>query len=474
LQFNDATANSIRINASEKIEIQGFYPATLFTTLFPFVPFRSDSDEVSSIASLNFSRSDGESLEILTEKLLIGRGGNISAIAFNEGKGSDITIDARNIEMIGKSPQFFPSVINITTQGIGNTGDLNINTDRLTLRNGARINSATFAEGKAGNVFINANQSIDISGTFPGSINPSLIDSSATILDESLRNIFELPPTPSGEAGNLIINTPRLKIADEASVTVRNDGTGDAGTLSINAPSLFLDSTGSISATTASGRGGNIFINSSDLRLNDNSSVTATAGGTGDGGNITINTDTLVGLDNSSITANAFEGRGGNIEIATRALFFSPDSSITATSQLGVDGTVQIEILQPLQQEPVAPSPTITTEQLLSQSCLNRTEIRGTFNYVGNEGIPLTPESGFDRSGAAIQIPKPNPEEISEYDDLVVANRKRPWEIGDPVVEPNQEVKTPDGRIMLVTAQISSSPVSVDELICKPVTQPGK
>ncbi|NJK48069.1 S-layer family protein [Candidatus Gracilibacteria bacterium] len=293
-----------------------------------------------------------------------------------------------------------------------------------------------------------------------------------------MKELLGIPDFPSGSSGDIFINTPNVRIRNGALVSIQNEGTGNAERLQIYSPSIFLDNAGNISATTASGQGGNILINSSDLRLNDHSSVTATAGGAGDGGNITINTDTLTALNNSNITANAFKGRGGNIEIATRGFFLSPDSLITATSELGVDGTVQIEILQPTRQEPIVQTPTITTEQLLATSCFNRTEARGTFNLVGQSGLPLKPDSGFDSSGEAVKIPKPITQEVSDSQSEILDNRnssvvattKRPWQIGDPVVEPDSIVKTPDGQVRFVNASVSQTPVSFEELICQPTS----
>ncbi|WP_041392475.1 hypothetical protein [Pleurocapsa sp. PCC 7327] len=90
----------------------------------------------------------------------------------------------------------------------------------------------------------------------------------------------------------------------------------------------------------------------------------------------------------------------------------------------------------------------------VATSCFNRTNARGreTLTYVGSGGLPLSPNSGFDRSGAAIEIPKPNSSDTnrSERHLSIVANRERPWQIGDPIVEPNQEVKTSDGRVFFV------------------------
>lgn len=475
-------AGSITVNASEKVEITGISRIPIRnTTVLGSAPTLN-----ANITNLTFGSGKGGNLVLSTPSLFLNQEGAITSFTVGSGKAGDIAITADLIEIVGTSSSLYNSNISSVTLGKGDAGNLSLDTTNLIIRDGGGITTSTYAMGNSGELVVNVSELIELSGVDSRFGRASFIESSAPELSETLQQLFRLSPFPTGEPKSIVINAGRLRFSDGASISVRNDGTGNAGTIQISSPSISLNHA-EITANTRSGEGGNLEINSSDLRLNNASNITATAGGTGNGGNISINTDTLVGLENSDITANAFAGRGGNIFITTQALFLSPDSDITASSELGIDGTVEIEVLQPLQPEQAVPVDTVSIEQLLSQSCLNRTEIRGTFNYVGNEGIPLTPESGFDRSGAAIKIPKPNtetqgdslPETLErtetfgdrDRDDTVVANRKRPWKIGDPVVEPNQENKTPDGKIMLVTA-ISSSPVSVDKLICEPLTQP--
>jgi filamentous hemagglutinin family protein len=472
--YGAGEGGNLTIKASENIRVFGFSPNRSIINS----PFFNGNNFPSTIGTLAADRGNAGDLEIISKNLSLERGGNVGSATFGRGEGGNVFIKTSDfVELIGLTPESTPSFINSVTFGEGKAGDITIDTAKLKLFEGGLITTSTNASGDSGNITINAAEFIQIKGLDFLSPSPYGIDSSAFAVPQITREILGLPLIVSGSPGSITINTEHLMISNNGSIRVNNDGTGDAGRLQINAPSLFLDNSGSISATTASGRGGNIFINSNDLRLNENSSITATAGGAGDGGNININTDTLVGLNNSSITANAFAGRGGNITIATRSIFFSPDSFITATSELGVDGTVQIEILQPVRQEPIALYPKISTEQLLATSCFNRTEARGTFNYVGQSGLPLKPDSGFDSSGEAVKIPKPVAQDVSDspQNESSVVASKRPWQIGDPIVEPDSIVKTPDGQVRFVNASVSQAPVSLEELICEPMqSQSGK
>lgn len=298
----------------------------------------------SRINAFSFMKGKAGNINVTTERLTIKNGARMASTTLGTGSGGTVTVNADSIEVIGVEPtNLQPSVLSSSTVGAGDAGSLNIHTGRLIIANGGRVDSSTLAAGGAGSVTINATEFVEVTGTVSGSVNPSLIISSANIIDPAFRAIINAPPVPSGNSGNLFITTPILKVGDGALINVRNDGTGDAGELTINADSIFLDRESGITAATISGDGGEINLEVTDsLQVRNNSKIEAEAGQRGNGGNITINTNTLVLLEGSSLSANAFLGNGGNIDLTAQGIFTSPDSSITASSQLGVDGVVNI------------------------------------------------------------------------------------------------------------------------------------
>ena len=54
-----------------------------------------------------------------------------------------------------------------------------------------------------------------------------------------------LPEVPTGDAGDVIVNTPYLNLSDYGGIGVRNAGTGNAGTLKVNAANVQLKNKGS-------------------------------------------------------------------------------------------------------------------------------------------------------------------------------------------------------------------------------------
>ncbi|MBD2183403.1 S-layer family protein [Planktothrix sp. FACHB-1355] len=358
----------------------------------------------SNIAALTFSSGDGGNVIVSTGRLTILNGTGVASATFGTGHAGDLVVNASDsIEIEGVNQfNFFASALTVSSYNAGDAGKLIVNTSRLVLRNGGRIESSTFASAKAGSVTINASDSVEVSGTVPGSINPSLISSSAIIQDEALRQFLGLPDVPSGDSGDVTINTNQLRVTDEAQVTVRNDGTGKAGTLGVNARSIFLDERGGITASTASGNGGNIELQASNLLLmRRNSLISTTSSSVGDGGNINTNSALLVAFpkENSDIRADSIDRRGGNVTINSSAILGSefrtqntPESDITATganSQLSGTVTINSEIIDPTSGLVELPDNLVDATRLIARAC--PADRGDSFTITGRGGLPLIP-----------------------------------------------------------------------------------
>ncbi|TFI52699.1 filamentous hemagglutinin N-terminal domain-containing protein [Mastigocladus laminosus UU774] len=378
--FTNAAGGNINVDVSGLVQVDGFAP---------FNP-----NALSLIASSTFGSGRSGNVNLSTGKLQVLNGARVGAGTFGSGSSGDITVNAtESIQVIGKEPsQSVGSLIGVSTLNIGNGGDLTINTPKLIVQDGGRVDSSTAASGSAGNVTINASKYVEVDGK------SSLISAGANIESEIARQLFRLPPVPSGSSGDVTINTPKLRITNEGQVNARNQGTGNAGSVRINTNSTFLDNRGSITAATTSGEGGNIFLQTNSLEMRHGSQISAEAGGSGNGGNITITgfspADFVVLLEGSKITANAFQGRGGNININTQGLFVCPECQISASSQLGVDG--QVEILTPntsTNQEVLdLPQEINKPEEVVAQVCpADRKQGQSEFIFTGRGGLPPRP-----------------------------------------------------------------------------------
>jgi filamentous hemagglutinin family protein len=430
------SGGNINVNIARDIQINRVTPLNPVAT--------------SGIATPTFGSGQSGNMNITASNLTITDGGLIISNNFGKGDSGNVNVNVSGtIEVKGIDPiTLAPANISSTVFGKGNGGYLNINTSRLILDYGGSVATATLNSGAGGNLTINASESIELRG---GSISAA-----APILPTTLRQAFGLPDRPSGNAGSLTINTPKLQIDNGGEVTVNNEGLGDGGNLSINTNSLRLDNQGKLIANTASGEGGNINLNlQSDLILRNNSLISTEAQGTGNGGNIAINSPIIIGLENSDIIANAVAGNGGNIQIITQGLFglqfrdqLTPESDITASSQFGVSGTVQINNfgVDPNSGLVELPANLTDSSQKVAAGCADTSG--SSFVATGRGGIPQNPNQQVmsDASGGLRLRTWSDMRDISTYRNTEAVQVQSP----DTFVPATSWRRNTQGKIELV------------------------
>ena len=391
MNYGSNSGGNIELKVSDSVKVIGF----------------SGKDKDSSgIIANTFSSGNGGNINISTRQLTNLDGGIISSSTFNQGNAGNLFINAsESVAVIGMEPNLIqPSVLTSLTIGSGNGGNLTINTQQLTIKQGGRVDASTLSNGAAGSITINASAKLELSGFVGGSLNPSLIISSASIEDETLQQKFNLPSIPTGNSGEITINTNQLNITDGALLTVKNDGLGNAGKLTVKANYINIDTQGSISAATATGEGGDIDLQAENLLMRRNSNISATSAGTGNGGNITIDTQVLTALENSDIQANSEGSFGGRVTINSKAIFgtefrefLTPESDITATSGLGAEfnGVVDINtIVTPTNTRLVElPNNFTDSSQKIAATC--REIELNKFTIIGRGGLPESPNQLF-------------------------------------------------------------------------------
>ncbi|MBD2104092.1 S-layer family protein [Leptolyngbya sp. FACHB-261] len=396
--FSSGNGGDLTLDASQSVRLIGVSPVNPLAT--------------SNIAAVTYNSGNAGNVTVSTRQLTILNGGVFVSTSFGPsgtGNSGNVTVNASEIvEVSGVEPIFRqPSILSAGAGNAGAGASLTINTSRLVVRSGGSVNTATLADGRAGNLIVNAS-SVEVSGQVRGSLNRlSSIGSFARLTDVILQQLFGLPPVPTGGSGDVTINTGRLSVTDGAVIDVRNDGPGNGGTLRVNVNSIVLESQGSITAETISGEGGNINLNVRDLLLlRNNSQITASASGSGNGGNITINTSSLVAIpnENSDIRANSVNARGGNVITSVAGMFgiqFRSQgtalSDITATgANSALNGTVQlnVEATNPTSGLVELPTAVVDVSRLVAQGC--PANQGNSFTITGRGGLPPTPEQQLD------------------------------------------------------------------------------
>ncbi|MCU0534191.1 MAG: S-layer family protein [Hydrococcus sp. Prado102] len=352
------------------------------------------------ILSVTTGAKKGGDITIQTRQLTATDGAQVSAATAGVGQGGTVFVNASDVTASGESANGkFPSGIFASSFGIGAAGNLNINTQRLTVLDGANVSTFTRG-GPGGTVNVKASDFVRVIGSAPISNVPS--DISADTLGEK-------------RAGDVRIETGQLAVRDRgriSAVTFLPLGTGAAGNIEIEAQSIELDNQGTISTDTRSGEFGNIKLRSPIVLLRRGSQIATNALETASGGDIDIDTQFLIAVpnENSDITANAIAGQGGNINITAQGIFGTqfrrrptPLSDITASSEFGTQGVVAIDVpdLNPNRTLVNLPTQTITTEVV--QACTpSPNRAQNEFVITGRGGLPPTPSEVL--SNEAIEV----------------------------------------------------------------------
>jgi filamentous hemagglutinin family protein len=211
------------------------------------------------------------------------------------GKSGDLFVTAPNILLDG-------TTLTSATISSGKAGNLSLNAQHLTLRQGAQIGTFTFASGDAGDLNATVTESIDIAGTY------------LTYLPaENLTRTFSSglytnqERGASGNGGNLTVKTNQLWIADGGRITAAIDPAalgGNAGDIFITARDILIDGVTVDEVGAYSGLLANV-----------------PAGTSGTSGLIKIQTDRLRLLNGGQLSvANLGSGNAGNLEITSGQL----------------------------------------------------------------------------------------------------------------------------------------------------------
>ncbi|MEQ9370475.1 MAG: S-layer family protein [Coleofasciculus chthonoplastes F3-SA18-01] len=501
--FGTGQGGYIMIDASEKVQL-------------------TNSSLIS--ATLNAGQEGGASGNILidTPEFILNDGATVSSTTTSTGQGGNIHIkDASSVELRNDSNNTTipTSLITSSIIGSGQSGNIEINTQRLIIQeqvglfstSGSMLLRDKLVEeqsnkgGPAGNISINATESVELFGQKESESFTSSI-SSATFTPNRAGNVTINSPKLSlqgrtqisveaisgSEAGEIYITTRQLSIKDRARVTVSSPE-GQAGNLSITANTLSLDE-GEITAETGkrSEQGGaNINLQLTDLLLLRNQSlISANANGDANGGNITINAPFVIAIpsENSDIIANAFTGNGGEINITANRVFGlkrqngqtfhtlrqNRTSDISASSQFGIQGTVTIQSLNvdPSHGLSELPIEVIDPRDQIATGCgatggttANR---QSEFVVTGRGGLPATPD---DLQTPGTLSPEWVTRDLGNVSRADIPDEPLATDSPDTLVEAQGMFMNANGELIL-TAEVSTATPDqsgVSPQFCSPV-----
>ncbi len=335
-----------------------------------------------------------------------GSGGNVTIAAdtlnmssaliatdgFFVGRAGDLTISARDIQMtnfshltllefqgggkltinatrlLADSTQFELEMVS------GRGGGVNFTADVMELRNGTTVRSQTVGDGDAGDIRITATDHLTLADRF------TLVPNDPTTLAAQTRptglftnSLGNAELGTMGNAGAIIVTSPRLEIIGGARINSSSQSSGHGGEVVITAPNqvtisgerptevieegifglgstrasgIYTRTVGSEFCTGACGDGGHVSIETGALDLNSGAIINSGTSSTGSGGDVTLHATGMIsmsgtmadgtpgGVFSQTIGTKPGSGNGGDIALSTgQSVTISNDASVSASSK---------------------------------------------------------------------------------------------------------------------------------------------
>ncbi len=313
LGSSDSKAGNIEINALQAVDFKD--GSLIFNVLTPGATGQAGDVNITTGSFV----SDNSQLYTLTN---------------GKGNAGNVTINARDsVSFISPENSGFNGILSSVRPGaFGNAGSIKITTGSLSVRNSSLLVASTNGVGNAGDVTINALDTV----LFDGVGNPSF----------SSGAVIGVGPGATGNGGSINITTGSFVARNGALVGGDTSGSGDAGSVTINArDTVLFDGVGSNGFSSgvvsrvkpeAIGKEGSINITAGSLFVRNGAQLdTSTFVQFGNAGKITITARDNVLFDgvgsNTNNTSssqaisrvNGVTGNGGSINITTGSLTVS-------------------------------------------------------------------------------------------------------------------------------------------------------
>lgn len=296
----------------------------------------------------------------------------ILAIADLGGRGGDIILSARDIRLTnfsGLGASGFERAGNIRVDGQRVTADssqmdvttwlnpgggITITGNTIELRNGSTITSQTRGDGTAGAIRITATDHLTLSD------DPSSLGSPVRPTGLFTNSFGDPMVGTRGDAGAIVITTPRLEVMGGARIdsSTQTSGRGGDVTLTTNQASLsgerptepnepsfnlgsrrgsgiFTRTVGSEFCTGPCGDAGTVSITTDSLTLANGAQINSGTTGSGRGGNVTVHA-----ADHISVAGTMVDGTPSGI--FSRSIGTVPDSGVGGDTRLTAGQSVSL------------------------------------------------------------------------------------------------------------------------------------
>jgi filamentous hemagglutinin family protein len=319
------------------------------------------------------TRAVGASGDILAsaDSLTLSDGGRLFTRTLGDGRAGDISLNTNNMRVIRGGALFSFADVGVSgdtgnlsisaddltladdgsivteTYGTGRGGDVQLDTDRLNINSGGFVRTLTALTGSGGNIAVIAQESVAISGfgteTLSGLYsnnfgsgdggNISISADTLAVSDEGLITSDTVGEN-LGSGGDIALNVRQLEIdrghISSSGIAMGSQNTGDAGNISIFASEsvnisgsgkddagLYGEYYGVFSQTQGTGNGGSVSIKAEELNLTKDAMINAQSYAGGSGGKILLEAERIGIHDGGAVAADAYgTGRSGDISVS--------------------------------------------------------------------------------------------------------------------------------------------------------------
>lgn len=286
----------------------------------------------------------GGDIAIATNLLSLTNGANLRADTNGRGNAGNINITASERASLSNEASISSRV---SRSGRGEGGDIQIQTRSLSLTNSAELDTSTFGQGNAGNIFLNIADDLTLDESFVFSV----VDSPLSLF------AGDGVVLARGDAGDIQIRSGSLAVLNGGQISTSTFGIGDAGNISIAArgavrfegfdfdnvipsPSAIFSFVG----VTGQGNGGNIDLSSDSLLLLNGSRFSASSSGQGNAGNINLRIQDRFAAFNANLLTSATATSGGAINVEAGNILLVGDSDIRTEVAQGAGGAGSITL----------------------------------------------------------------------------------------------------------------------------------
>ncbi|MFN6497894.1 MAG: filamentous hemagglutinin N-terminal domain-containing protein [Nostoc sp. DedQUE01] len=288
-------------------------------------------------STLDTSGESSGNIHLQGKRVLVG-GSYIFAFNFGMEAGGHIEVNATESVELGKN-----AFLATGTFKAGNSGTINITTKKFIAKDGAQVSIFNARSGLPGELTINASDSVELIGGFSVSMLP---DGSDMVSSGLFTETFG-----SQNAGNITINTGKLRIQGGARISTSSEG-------------IYRFELNEFTPVT--GKGGNLTVNASEsielIGTSPNGSrvsgLFSRTEGPGDGGNLTVRTGQLIIKDGAAITVNSQArknviyvggdpknlGKAGDLDITANSILLDNKGKLTSNSESGQGGNISLQV----------------------------------------------------------------------------------------------------------------------------------